>query len=45
VHSRAVPLLPYVDGGSPHGKLQFISFAATCWATMALMYASAPPAH
>ncbi len=43
VHSRAVPLLPYVDGGSPHGKLQFISFAATCWATMALMYASTSP--
>jgi hypothetical protein len=42
VPSRAVPLLPYTDGGSPHGKFQFISFAGTCWSTMALLYAVAP---
>ncbi len=42
VHSRAVPLQPYADGGSPHGKFQFVSFAATCWATMALIYAATP---
>jgi hypothetical protein len=42
VPSRAVPLLPYVDGGSPYGKFQFISFAGTCWSTMALLYAAAP---
>ena len=33
-------LLPYDDRGFPHGKLQFISFAGTAWAVMALAYAA-----
>jgi hypothetical protein len=40
VPSRAAPLLPYHDRGFPHGKLQFISFAGTAWATMALSYSA-----
>jgi hypothetical protein len=36
VRSRAVPVQPYFDSGFPHGKDQFISAAATNWATMAL---------
>jgi ankyrin repeat protein len=39
VPTRAIPLNGYIEGGSPHGKHQFISYAATCWATMALMVA------
>ena len=42
VHKRAVPLNAYFESGFPHGKLQFISYAGTCWATMALMYAAEP---
>ena len=30
------PGLPYFETGFPHGKHQFISYAATAWATMAL---------
>ncbi len=37
VHSRAVPIQPYFDSGFPHGTNQFISAAATNWATMALL--------
>jgi N-acyl-D-amino-acid deacylase len=33
---RVFPGLPYFESGFPHGKHQFISFAGTCWATMAL---------
>jgi hypothetical protein len=40
VHSRTVPTQKYFDSGSPHGKFQFISYAGTCWATMALAYAA-----
>ena len=40
VHKRAVPMNKYFESGSPHGKFQFISYAGTCWATMALAYAS-----
>jgi len=40
VHKRANPINPYFESGFPHGKFQFISFAGTCWATMALMYAA-----
>jgi N-acyl-D-amino-acid deacylase len=40
VHKRAVPINAYSESGFPHGKFQFISYAGTCWATMALSYAS-----
>ncbi len=40
VPSRAPALLPYHDRGFPHGKLQFVSFAGTAWATMALIYST-----
>jgi hypothetical protein len=39
VRSRAVPVQPYFDSGFPHGTDQFISAAATNWATMALTWA------
>jgi ankyrin repeat protein len=38
VHKRAVPVNAYFESGFPHGKFQFISYAGTCWATMALVY-------
>jgi ankyrin repeat protein len=34
------PGLPYFETGFPHGKHQFISYAATAWATMALALSS-----
>jgi len=40
VRSRAVPVQPYFDSEFPHGKDQFISAAATNWATMALALAA-----
>lgn len=40
VHKRAVPINTYFESGFPHGKFQFISYAGTCWATMALSYAT-----
>jgi hypothetical protein len=36
VSSRSFPLIPYFNSGFPHGRAQFISEAATCWATIAL---------
>lgn len=42
VKSRAVPLQPHFESGFPHGRDQFISAAATNWATMALTYAVRP---
>ncbi|HEX9369236.1 MAG TPA: prenyltransferase/squalene oxidase repeat-containing protein, partial [Vicinamibacterales bacterium] len=39
VARRAIPIQPYFDAGFPHGKDQFISAAATNWATQALLYA------
>ena len=39
VASRAVPFQPYFDSGFPHGPDQFISAAATNWASMALLSA------
>jgi Ankyrin repeats (3 copies)/Squalene-hopene cyclase C-terminal domain/Ankyrin repeat len=42
VHKRAVPVNEYFESGFPHGKFQFISYAATCWATMALSYTASP---
>ena len=40
VRTRAVPVQPYFDSEFPHGRDQFISAAATNWATMALALAS-----
>jgi hypothetical protein len=37
VASRSVPFQPYFDSEFPHGPDQFISAAATNWATMALI--------
>jgi ankyrin repeat protein len=39
VRSRAIPIQPHFESGFPHGKDQFISAAATNWATMALLFA------
>jgi ankyrin repeat protein len=36
VRTRSFPFQPYFNSGFPHGHSQFISCAATCWATMAL---------
>jgi ankyrin repeat protein len=40
VRRRAIPLQPYFDAGFPHGRDQFISAAATNWATQALLRAT-----
>jgi hypothetical protein len=37
VHTRAAAIQPHFDSGFPHGHDQFISAAATNWATMALL--------
>jgi hypothetical protein len=37
VRSRAIPFQPYFESGFPHGHDQWISAAATNWATMALI--------
>jgi ankyrin repeat protein len=39
VRSRAIPIQPYFDSEFPHGRDQFISAAATNWATIALTWA------
>ncbi|HEX5053736.1 MAG TPA: ankyrin repeat domain-containing protein [Planctomycetota bacterium] len=39
---RRSPGLPYFETGFPHGEDQFLSFAATAWATMALCAAIDP---
>jgi ankyrin repeat protein len=36
VASRSFPIVEFSGSGFPHGRSQFISAAATCWATMAL---------
>ena len=36
VQTRAKPVQKFFDNGDPHGKSQFISVAATSWATAAL---------
>ena len=36
VRTRAIPVQPYFDSEFPHGPDQFISAAATNWATIAL---------
>ena len=40
VRTRAIPVQPYFDSEFPHGQDQFISAAATNWATMALAVAA-----
>jgi hypothetical protein len=40
VKTRATPAQPYFESGFPHGKDQFISIAASNWATMALVLAA-----
>jgi ankyrin repeat protein len=40
VASRSFPVVEYSKSGFPHGRSQFISAAATCWATMALIPAA-----
>ena len=39
VVSRAKPFQKYFESGYPHGKDQFISITAACWATTALALA------
>jgi len=39
VPKRAAASNEYFESGFPYGKFQFISYAASCWATMALLYA------
>jgi ankyrin repeat protein len=36
VPTRSFPVVAFSNSGFPHGRSQFISAAATCWATMAL---------
>ena len=36
VETRSRPVQAMFDNGDPHGKHQFISTPATCWATAAL---------
>jgi N-acyl-D-amino-acid deacylase len=36
VETRNRPIQTYFESGYPHGKSQFISISAACWATMAL---------
>jgi N-acyl-D-amino-acid deacylase len=44
VKSRSRPIQVYFDNGDPHGKDQFISTPASCWALVALaMGARQPP--
>ena len=40
VRSRAIPLQPHFESGFPYGRDQFISAAATNWATQALIAAA-----
>jgi hypothetical protein len=42
VRSRSKPFQTYFESGFPHGKDQFISLAASSWATMALALALPP---
>ncbi len=37
VRTRAIPIQPHFESGFPYGRDQFISAAATNWATMALL--------
>jgi N-acyl-D-amino-acid deacylase len=44
VKTRSKPIQKYFESGFPHEKDQFISIAATSWATLALAYACPEPA-
>jgi ankyrin repeat protein len=44
VRSRSLPVQPFFESGFPHGRSQFISCAATSWATAALALTAAPQA-
>ncbi len=44
VVSRSKPVQPYFESGFPHGRDQFISMAASAWATAALALATPTPA-
>jgi hypothetical protein len=39
VATRSRPSMPYFESGFPHGRDQFISIAASAWATAALSLA------
>jgi ankyrin repeat protein len=39
---RRLPGLPHFETGFPHGEDQFLSYAASGWATMALLLADSP---
>lgn len=39
VTTRSKPIQKYFESGFPHGKDQFISTTASCWATVALLHA------
>ena len=45
VQSRAFPFQPYMESGFPHGHNQWISSAATAWATMAILNTLEPDAR
>jgi ankyrin repeat protein len=45
VASRSFPIVEYSKSGFPHGRSQFISAAATCWATMALTLTTRSSPH
>jgi hypothetical protein len=42
VQTRSKPVQPWYDNGDPHGKSQFISTPASCWAVAALAKSLAP---
>ena len=42
VKTRAIPIQPYFESGFPHGRDQWISAAATNWASTALALTGAP---
>ena len=43
VKTRSKPFQPYFESGFPHGKDQFLSIHASCWAVIALVNAGASP--
>jgi len=43
VHTRSYPVQPYFESGFPHGPDQWISAAATSWATLSLTLALDSP--